>query len=82
MFGELNSNRLLDIWPSINSIPYTSKNVRIDLEKYPICSKHNDIHDFFTFIKCVATHRVSFDNAIKSLIVISEVNRYRMISIF
>lgn len=74
MFGLAHTNNLIEYWPQINGYPFRSKDIRIDSEKYPVCAKDSDIYDFFTFIKLVATHRVTFHNAVASFIVFSAVS--------
>lgn len=69
-------NGLFDIWPQIKDIPFKAKDVRIDIAKYPLCSRDDDIHFAFTYLKYISTHRVSFENAIKSFIVYSDVRNF------
>lgn len=73
MFEKIDSNGLLNLWPKIKNIPFNSHGVRIDLTKYPIASKNEDVHDILTYLKLIATHRVNFDNAVKSLLACSDV---------
>lgn len=78
MFGRMYANNLIDYWPKIKEFPFKSHGIRIDTTKYPVCSKSNDIYDFFTFIKLIATHRVTFHNAITSIMVFSSVSNVEL----
>lgn len=73
MFGIEFANKLNDIWPKIKTFPFNSKEVRINVAKHKICSKNDEVYDFFTFIQLISTHRVTFDNAIKALIKYNDV---------
>lgn len=73
MFNEVDSQSLINIWPTIKNFPYTSHNIRIDLNKYPVCLKDGNVHDILSYLQLVATHRVTIDNAIKSFMVYSDV---------
>lgn len=74
MFGPAHTNNLIEYWPKIKGIPFVSHDVRVESTKYPACSKDSDIHDFCTYIKLVATHRVSFHAAVTSFLVYSAVS--------
>lgn len=78
MYGAVFADKLFEMWPGMKRFPFTEKDIRIDLNKHTICSKDDNIHDFFTYIKLISTHRVNFDNAVKSFVIYSDVSiRFR-----
>lgn len=76
MFGSAHTNNLIEYWPKIKGFPFDSNEIRIDSTKYPACSKDDDIYDFFTYIKLIATHRVTFHSAATSFLVFSTVSDF------
>lgn len=74
MFDEVDGQSLINAWPKIKNLPFTSHEIRIDLVKYPLCSKDENVHDMLSYLKLLPTNRVTIDNAIKHFIVYSDVS--------
>lgn len=73
MFGDIDPDSLCSAWKHIQKIPFVNHEIRIDARKYGICSKDENIYDFFTFFKLITTHRTTFDNAVNSFFVHNDV---------
>lgn len=74
MFDTAREDGLHTMWPHIKDDPFKKFGIRIDKSKYPVTKKSEEIYDFFMFVKLLPTPRNSFDKAVKSILVFSEVN--------
>lgn len=73
MFENANDSRLIDIWPNIKNIPFEKFGVRIEKDKCPGSRKNDDIFKMLMFLKMIPTPRYSFDKAVGSFMIFSEV---------
>lgn len=80
MFDQIDAEKLISAWTDVKQKAYTDYNMRIDLNKYPISNKNEDIFDFFTYFKLIPTARASFDSAVKHFMVYSEVRIFWFVS--
>lgn len=67
MFGSDNSNKLLECWSTMQTIPATF-NMFVDKAMYPIATKDEALASFMAYMKWLPTPRVSFDNALKAIL--------------
>lgn len=73
MFENANDSRLVDVWPEIKNIPFEKFGIRIDKAKCPGSRKNDDIFKMLMFLKLIPTPRHSFEKAMHSFMIFSEV---------
>lgn len=82
MFENANASGLLDHWDKVKDIPYRQFGVRIDKTKYPVTRKHDDIFKVFMYLNLLPTSKSSFDKATHTLLIHSEVKKYKHVALF
>lgn len=74
MFENANESYLIDNWPAIKDVPFKRFGTRIEKPKHPITRKNDDVFKMLTFLKLLPTPKHSFDKAVRSFLLYTEVN--------
>lgn len=78
MFENIGTQKFIVKWPEVRGTPFIDYNIRIDDRKFPVTKKNDDIYDFLTYFKLIPTPRASFDAAVNSFMVYSDVSYFNL----